>query len=256
MRSLPFVDETKVPPAFIYNIAVFFKPLIGISPHTHTHQLSRMAGRQRPTNLAQNFIEAKHRHSILSSAFGLQFAVQHALDHARHVWETERTTSPVSWTRFEDFVQASYYDLREEDHRPHSLPANSIPFYAWGSFSLDAYTFIARSASWWYMLDMIAPNPAYIIPSTLFVPYARISPARSVNVVQSFKRSTLWFIRQDGDLGVPVQGDRPMLWHGQKNFSRYDGQWRTTMKIKLSVRRCTTYRSRLTQILRSVAWIW
>ena len=215
-----------------------------------------MTGHQTSSNFAQNLVETKHSHSVLSAAFGLEFATRHALDYARHVWERERTTSPVSWTRFEDFLQASYHDPREADHQPHSLPANSIPFFAWGSFSIDAYTFIARSASWWYMLDMIAPNPSHIIPLTLFVPYARISPARSEIAVQSFKRSTLWFIRQDGGLGVPVQGDRPPLWHGQKNFSRYDGQWRTTMKIKLSVRLCSTYHLQLTQVLQSVAWIW
>ncbi|KZV71373.1 hypothetical protein PENSPDRAFT_734132, partial [Peniophora sp. CONT] len=183
---------------------------------------------------AQRFIEAKHRTSVLSAAFGLDFAVKHAFDHAFSLWTAENAASSDSWVNLEDFVRASYHDLNEQDHAPHGLPPNSIPFFAWGTFIRDGYTYQARSASWWYMLDMVAPNPSLIIPSTLFIPYVKTSAVRSENVVKSFKRTPIWFVRSDGGLGVSVEGGRPSLWHGEKEFRRSDGTERKTMKIKCS----------------------
>ncbi|VDC06277.1 unnamed protein product [Peniophora sp. CBMAI 1063] len=178
----------------------------------------------------RRLIEAKHRDSVLSAAFGLHFAIKHAFDHALSVWKAETSASSDDWVNLEDFVRASYLDLSESDYTPHGLPPYAIPFFAWGTFDFDAHTFQARSASWWHLLDMAAPRPSHIIPSTLFVPYARTSVTRSENVVKGFKRTTLWFVRCDGGLGVPVEGNRPLLWHGAKEFRRE----RKTMKIKLS----------------------
>ena len=190
---------------------------------------------------AQSFIEAMHRGSVICAAFGLDVAVKHAVDHALCMWTVERGTPSASWTNFDDFVRASYHDLSESDQRPHNLAFNSIPFFAWGTFAFDAYTFQARSASWWYMLDVVAPKPSHIIPSTPFIPYAKFSPVRSLSVAQGFKRTPLWFIRCDGGLGIAVQGSRSLLWHGEKDFRRCDGTWKTTMKIKFSVRALLRY---------------
>ncbi|VDB95280.1 unnamed protein product [Peniophora sp. CBMAI 1063] len=181
---------------------------------------------------ARQLLEIRHRGSILSAAFGRDFALQHALDHATHTWIAERATSSDGWGTLEDFIQASYLDLNERDHIPRGLPANSIPFFSWGIVAFDAYTFQARSRSWWYLLDMIAPDPTRIVPSSLFVPYAGTSATRSESVVQGFKRKALWFVRRDGGLGVPAEGSRPLLWHGEKEFQR--SPWRKTMKIKFN----------------------
>lgn len=190
---------------------------------------------------ARQLIEVKHQGSVLSAVFGFNFAVKHALDHAVYVWTTERATSCNSWENLEDFIRASYHDLSEQDHTPHGLPANTIPFFAWGNFAFDAHTFQARSASWWHLVDMVALRPSHIIPSTLFVPYAGTSVTRSENALQGFKRVSLWFIRRDGGLGIPVEGNRPLLWYGEKEFRRSDGTWKKTMKIKFNVGQCPRF---------------
>ncbi|KZV70705.1 hypothetical protein PENSPDRAFT_752367 [Peniophora sp. CONT] len=184
----------------------------------------------------QDFVEAKHRSSVLSAVFGLDFAVKHALSHALCMWAVERHAFFNSCVDLESFIRASYHDLAEPNYTPGGLPVNSIPFFAWGTFTLDAYTFQAHSASWWYLLDMVAPDPSRIIPSTLFIPYASTSAVRSDNAVKGFERTPLWFICHDGSLGVPVdvEDDRPFLWHGEKDFRRSDGTWRKTTKIKIS----------------------
>lgn len=194
---------------------------------------------------AQHFIGAKHRGSVLSAAFGLDFAVKHAFDHALCVWTAENSADSDGRVNFEDFVRASYHDLNELDHMPHGLPPRAIPFFAWGTFAFDAYTFQARSASWWHLLDMAASDPSRIIPSTPFIPYAKTSATRSENVLKRFKRACLWFVHRDGELGVPVEGNRPLLWQGEKDFRRSDGMERKTMKIKFSVRWFLVYYSLL-----------
>ncbi|VDB95284.1 unnamed protein product [Peniophora sp. CBMAI 1063] len=184
---------------------------------------------------ARHLVEERHRASVLGAAFGQDFAIEYALDHALNAWTAESKASSNIWASFADFIQASYDDLTEPDRRPRLLPPNSVPFFAWNTFVFEAYTFMApRSATWWYILDMTTPRPANIIPSSLFIPYANAAPVRSENALQGFKRTPLWFICQDGGLGVPVEGRRPMLWHGSKDFRRFDGSWRMTVKLKFS----------------------
>ncbi|KZV71389.1 hypothetical protein PENSPDRAFT_684626 [Peniophora sp. CONT] len=184
---------------------------------------------------AQELIRTKHCNSILAAAFGVEFACSRASDHARRTWKVVQTAAGPAGTfaDFDHFVFFSYSDLHETDIIPRDLPTRAIAFFAWTTFAFGAYTFQSRSAAWWHVLDIDAPNPALIVPMPIFKPYGQ-STMRQENVMRETDPRALWFIRSDGGLGVPVVGELPVLWHGHKDFLRLDGSPRKTIKIKVN----------------------
>lgn len=181
---------------------------------------------------AQQLIQAQVKDSVLSLSFGGGFAFERAHSHALRSWDIVRAAVPGVWTDFNAFVDASQWDPLETDGVPHGLPPHSIPFYDWNSSTFsDAHLFQAH-VGLWHVLDMKARNPSRVIPSqSVFRPYEQTSKKRQGRMMKDVDLRPLWFIRSDGELGVPVVGELPALWHGDKDYDRP----RTTMKIKFDV---------------------
>ncbi|VDB82633.1 unnamed protein product [Peniophora sp. CBMAI 1063] len=177
--------------------------------------------------------------TVLTRVFGVDVAVDRALRVARRAWGNLPTDEQMS---FYAFVTAHFLPLSLLPGGVEEGTLNgAIPLFL-SSSSLDAPVYTSLNAEWpfYHIVDVIAPDgPQFLrpIPSTLFVPFGTRSHQRCRQVLERINPMPLWFIKENGLLGVPITGmDRCMQLLRGRDELRLNSQSKpiTTLKIKFA----------------------
>ncbi|VDC05489.1 unnamed protein product [Peniophora sp. CBMAI 1063] len=137
--------------------------------------------------------------SVTALSFGLQPALERALRFMQPAWNHT--------VQFEAFVASSTFRVGQLP----GVPSNSIAFFAYPELHIDPTdTFlIATGPHGWFNLycsiDIIAENPALIIPSRLFVPHE--GSRRMEAFLQRTDMLPIFFSRTGGGVGVRIDSN-------------------------------------------------